>query len=213
MRCNVCDSESVDDTCKCTCKACGVGLTPRVPGTRGPSRKYCMYCRDNRLRKMATDRVCLWCGATYWTSSTPRKKGRGRLVSCSDRCLNNYTTYGKTYGLTEQSLTALRESQGNRCAICGNDERLVVDHDHTTGEVRELLCHGCNVTLGFMMENPESLRKAPLTTLISGHGLSSSDKGCHRSRCTRCSPIRHLDETSERSDRSQSPCSDGRSRK
>ena len=41
----------------------------------------------------------------------------------------------------------LLKYQEHKCAICGVDDsfnRLVMDHDHKTGEVRGLLCHGCN---------------------------------------------------------------------
>ena len=34
------------------------------------------------------------------------------------------------------------------CAICGRDDRLVVDHSHETGELRGWLCVGCNCALG-----------------------------------------------------------------
>lgn len=34
---------------------------------------------------------------------------------------------------------------------------LVIDHCHTTGAVRALLCNGCNSAIGMMKENPETL--------------------------------------------------------
>ncbi|MGO4599989.1 endonuclease domain-containing protein [Terrabacter sp. 2RAF25] len=34
--------------------------------------------------------------------------------------------------------------QRGRCAICGERDRLVKDHDHDTAKVRGLLCSGCN---------------------------------------------------------------------
>jgi len=49
--------------------------------------------------------------------------------------------------------------QDNGCAVCGgvnsSGRRLAVDHDHETGRVRALLCHGCNVALGLVAEDPQ----------------------------------------------------------
>lgn len=56
--------------------------------------------------------------------------------------------------------------QGASCAICKNQEssdrktRLSIDHNHTTGHPRGLLCHGCNVSLGLMKDDPMRLRNA-----------------------------------------------------
>jgi len=58
-------------------------------------------------------------------------------------------------------------AQKGLCAICGKpasggarEKRLFVDHRHSTGEIRELLCHNCNSGLGYFFENPEVLRAA-----------------------------------------------------
>lgn len=59
------------------------------------------------------------------------------------------------YGLTEDGLHALKEDQGHRCKICGQEKTgtwasgLVVDHCHESGVVRGLLCTACNVRLGW----------------------------------------------------------------
>lgn len=53
--------------------------------------------------------------------------------------------------------------QGGCCAICGEPEgkdRLVVDHDHTTGKVRGLLCRTHNVGLGHFGDSTALLQAA-----------------------------------------------------
>ena len=67
----------------------------------------------------------------------------------------------KTYGISNQDFEAMKRDQQNRCKSCGNpfDIRPEPDHDHATGGVRGLLCHGCNSIVGFCHENPETLYK------------------------------------------------------
>lgn len=54
--------------------------------------------------------------------------------------------------------------QGNSCAICGRHEQEVgtlhLDHNHTTREVRALLCRGCNHGIGHLRDDPAALRSA-----------------------------------------------------
>lgn len=69
----------------------------------------------------------------------------------------------KTYGITLVEYDELLESQAGGCAICGvsSDKigrRLAVDHDHSTDEVRGLLCTQCNTMLGQSGDRPEILR-------------------------------------------------------
>ena len=66
------------------------------------------------------------------------------------------------------------EGQGGKCAVCGINPgdnpyaRLNVDHCHTTGKVRELLCGGCNGAMGLVKDNPDTLRK--LADYLEKHG-------------------------------------------
>ena len=56
---------------------------------------------------------------------------------------------------------ACKEDFGyEECWICGSTHRLCIDHDHNTGEVRGLLCSGCNSALGHFKDNTESMMKA-----------------------------------------------------
>jgi hypothetical protein len=57
------------------------------------------------------------------------------------------------YGISAQQYAAMLTAQGGRCAICRTDKpggarRFPVDHCHTTGKVRGLLCVRCNANLG-----------------------------------------------------------------
>jgi Autographiviridae endonuclease VII len=48
------------------------------------------------------------------------------------------------------------ERQGGKCAICPEFKpkgKLVVDHNHTTGKVRKLLCLHCNTLIGYARED------------------------------------------------------------
>lgn len=72
--------------------------------------------------------------------------------------------YVKKYGITIAQFDELFLSQGSRCAICWCDEPgkngWQVDHCHTNGNVRGILCHRCNMALGLLKDNPNMLRIA-----------------------------------------------------
>jgi protein-arginine kinase activator protein McsA len=80
-----------------------------------------------------------------------------------------WSTIKRKFGLTKEDYKSLLKSQDWVCAICGNFETktvkgrvqsLSVDHCHTTGEVRGLLCNACNTAIGNFKDDPELLRKA-----------------------------------------------------
>lgn len=68
------------------------------------------------------------------------------------------------YGLTLDDFDTLLAAQGGLCAVCRQDPRTGrwrephVDHDHSTGKVRGILCHPCNTALGLAGEDPARLR-------------------------------------------------------
>jgi hypothetical protein len=70
----------------------------------------------------------------------------------------------KSYGITEKEYDAMLMGQGKKCLICeeyiGYCGELVVDHNHSDGKVRGLLCHHCNRGLGCFKDSILNLKRA-----------------------------------------------------
>ena len=59
----------------------------------------------------------------------------------------------------------MRENEGHACMICGISEseigkKLDVDHCHSSGKVRGILCNPCNNMIGHAKDNIAVLRAA-----------------------------------------------------
>ena len=91
----------------------------------------------------------------------------------------------RKYGVDLAEYDRLLALQGGKCAICLCDPRTQahgvfhVDHCHSTGRVRGLLCRGCNHVLGHLNDDPENLRRAiaylvPQIPEMIGRALLSS---------------------------------------
>lgn len=64
------------------------------------------------------------------------------------------------YGITPERVEEMRTAQGGCCAICERKTtRLFVDHCHTTGRVRALLCQTCNTFLGWYEKKAGTILK------------------------------------------------------
>ena len=71
----------------------------------------------------------------------------------------------KTYGINLDQYNELLKKQNGCCAICQRPskelkKRLGIDHDHTTGKIRGLLCYECNYGLGYFKDNSSFLLRA-----------------------------------------------------
>jgi hypothetical protein len=69
------------------------------------------------------------------------------------------------YGITPEEYTEMLEEQLHKCACCrsSNPNRkagFVIDHDHSTGQVRGLLCHNCNIGIGQLGDSLSGLMQA-----------------------------------------------------
>lgn len=67
----------------------------------------------------------------------------------------------RSYGIEPHEYEAMYVAQSGCCAICTRRlPTLSIDHDHTTGEVRGLLCPPCNSAIGFLREDPFAIQRA-----------------------------------------------------
>lgn len=105
----------------------------------------------------------LWCfRCRSWKSgslfSVDKSRRGGRSSSCKE-CTSDASTASR-YGMSVEELHAFRESHGHACGICAATEIIYIDHDHTTGRPRGLLCPSCNSAIGLLAEKPERFAAA-----------------------------------------------------
>lgn len=85
------------------------------------------------------------------------------LNSWCKECHAEYR-YIRAYKLTPADAEYILEHQGYKCAICGydltNPKKRRLDHCHTHGHARGVLCNWCNVGLGHFRDDPEVLKAA-----------------------------------------------------
>lgn len=123
---------------------------------RGDGRKDCALCGKDVI-------------LDHFHRNPQRKDKRGSYcVDCVRQLSQKWSrtaTVGQ-YGMTEQEYEDMAAAQGYKCRICerpaANERygKLSIDHCHSTGVVRGLLCMYCNTALGKFRDNPRVLLRA-----------------------------------------------------
>jgi hypothetical protein len=143
--------------------------------------KKCTKCLENKGLDCFRIRESLKCGYQSWCKSCEsvanklralknRKPSRRKppIIRTKEELayLAKIRMLKHRYGLSyEEYLNMYREQEG-LCKICfaskelGGTKGLVVDHCHTTGKVRGLLCHACNSAIGKLKENEDIINNA-----------------------------------------------------
>lgn len=160
--------QSVDSDIKRKCISC-LEVKPIEHFGRGKSQRYtdrkskCKECESFLTRQKRKTRQ----------EKREQEKGKEReaLLSLTHQERINiidrkrYTKQlKKVYGISIERYNEMLKQQNGLCAICHNPpdkhEKLVVDHNHTTGHIRGLLCKHCNWGLGNFKDSSENLTNA-----------------------------------------------------
>lgn len=135
-------------------------LSTGIPGVLSAKTKICTKCgKRRRAKKFSVVQgrwLKSWCkdcdrkNAKNWRRENPERAAEvGRAKKLRER-----------YGMTTEEYDRRYAAQEGKCLVCGAFmDRLHVDHDHQTKEVRGLLCDGCNGALGKVNDRPDVLRK------------------------------------------------------
>ena len=170
---------AVNPEVPCANTECGVML----PGSDTRRRaRYCSSRCSRRARDLAevercrglTSKPCRACDVDkplteyrhVWMldcQSCLKRRRREQYEKRGGREYGYEAHIERRYGMSAAEYRKRVAEQGGRCAICGEEpeegRRLHVDHNHSTGEVRDLLCRGCNHALGNVKDDAGLLRQ------------------------------------------------------
>ena len=118
----------------------------------------CPEC-GKKIQSKRKDTLCSECREKHLKLHWKKVETSRDLILKKDQALK------RTYGITLDQYKELFEQQEGKCRICGkhSDEcprSLDVDHNHTNGKIRGLLCNKCNQALGLFNDNVDTLRRA-----------------------------------------------------
>ncbi len=153
------------------CETCGEIFVRKSKYGQAP--RWCPECMFKRRRvqrghapEAPMDLICADCGEEF-----RRPGGRGgipeRCAPCKKiRLLKQMSVRlrRRKYGITEAQFVEMLADQGGVCAICGTDNwgvrGPVIDHCHSSGKVRGILCNWCNPALGAFRDRVDLLKSA-----------------------------------------------------
>lgn len=110
------------------------------------------YATKEKIRRRGDCRSCVAEKYKLRKASDPKRH----------KTNHRYAIIKHKYGLSRKEVDELLVAQGEACAICNKaiDLSAHVDHCHSSGRVRGLLCSYCNKGLGLFRDNPEALIRA-----------------------------------------------------
>lgn len=138
--------------------------------------KVCNVCEERKSFDFFTKQskapdlkcnTCKDCLKSYRISTKDRTSEYKKAYNLDKQDYIRYKRLYDKYGVTKEWYFEQLEKQEHKCAICRCEEpkgngnvHFHVDHCHSTGKVRGLLCSSCNTALGNFKDSTELMRKA-----------------------------------------------------
>lgn len=156
-----------------TCTKCGeIKVLDHYPTNVKQAEGRHTTCRDCRSKRSADwylrNREARAVKArTYYLKN--REKVKARVREYRDKNPHVATRASlrhqlALYGMSPDEYGIMMGEQNGMCALCGQAQvgtrRLSVDHCHTSGKVRGLLCSKCNTGLGLLGDTIDNLERA-----------------------------------------------------
>lgn len=141
--------------------------TPRQPQAQLIDRP-CETCGGPVIAIRSCRRFCHGCAPKKRRNLEQRERDseKRRTERATPEYKQKYRAWFllKTYGLTVGQFNDMLSNQGG-CAICKSqtsqwNKDWHVDHDHSNGVVRGILCHKCNLLVGLANNDPAILNSA-----------------------------------------------------
>lgn len=125
--------------------------------------KTCTKCKVTKALNEFSFRTRAGDGKDYQCKACRAAYGKEWRIKNADKHRDGRLKYSYNIGLDDYN--AMLEAQGHCCAVCRTDTpggrgTWHVDHCHTNGHVRGLLCTSCNVGLGHFNDNISTLSNA-----------------------------------------------------
>lgn len=112
-------------------------------------REYYRNHREESLEKVKK----------YYHEHKEQNKEQRKEYSRTHKRESKNRSLKSLYGIDIEQYEEMYKQQEGKCATCGTyQDSLVVDHSHQTGKVRKLLCKKCNLALGYVNDDPTTLR-------------------------------------------------------
>lgn len=156
------------DGLRSDCKLCRGAKVYKIE-TPKEGYKICNECKDElpATPEYFHRRTSSLCGirgtCKKCLSKNVNKKEKAKQYIITHKKERESARIKRNHNLSLNEYNIMLEKQNNNCCICGETLKTgsggrAIDHCHISGRIRGIVCQPCNVTMGLLKENTETLQ-------------------------------------------------------